>query len=75
MGQSVIFLLSKMDFNIDSINTPAKVLRYATMMKQLQETWQMLQVWRESEPWGSQAQGNQADQTKMQWEAKLDFHT
>lgn len=75
MGQSVIFLLSKMDFNIDSINTPAKVLRYATLMKQLQETWQMLQEWRESEPWGSQAQGNQADQTKTQWEAKLDFHT
>ena len=50
MGQSVIFLLSKMDFNIDSINTPAKVLRYATLMKQLQETWQMLQEWRESEP-------------------------
>lgn len=44
-------------------------------MKQLQETLQMLQVWRESEPWGSQAQGNRADQTTMQWEAKLDFHT
>lgn len=62
-------------FNIDSLNTPAKVLRYATLMKQLQETLQMLQVWRESEPWGSQAQGNQADQTTTQWEAKLDFHT
>lgn len=62
-------------FNIDSLNTPAKVLRYATLMKQLQETLQMLQEWRESEPWGSQAQGNQADQTTTQWEAKLDFHT
>ena len=35
---------------IDSLNSPAKVLRYATLMKQLQETLQMLQVWRQSEP-------------------------
>ena len=52
MGQSVIFFTESYGYipNIDSLNSPAKVLRYATLMRQLQETLQMLQVWKESEP-------------------------
>lgn len=48
---------------------------YATKSKQFQETLQKLQGLTESGPWVCGAQGNQASQTEMQQEAKLDFHT